>query len=81
MIVKKLFLILALSLILSGCTSYYKLKDPNSENTYYTTKINRLSSGAVKIKDAKSGAEVTLQNSEISQISQEEFHAATFEKK
>ena len=78
---KKLLLTLVLLVALSGCTSYYEIKDPDSQNIYYTTNIKRLGGGAIKIQDVKSGSEVTLQNSEISKISQEEYHAGTFEKK
>lgn len=62
-------------LILAGCTNYYRVTDPASGKTYYTTKVSRVDGGAVKIKDAKSGDTVTLQSSEVHEISQRDFEA------
>jgi len=58
-----------------GCGSYYVVKDPASGRTYYTTDIDTLKSGAVKLQDEKSGAEVTLQNSEVREVSSKEYKA------
>jgi len=43
---------------------------------YYTSGIETTKSGAIKIKDEKTGSVVTLQSSEVKEISQEEFNAA-----
>jgi hypothetical protein len=50
--------------------------DPASGKTYYTTKVDNLGrGGAVKIKDEKTGSMVTLQSSEVKEISEEEYEA------
>lgn len=60
-----------------GCSSYYKVVDPTNGNTYYTNKVKREKGGAVKLKDASTGSEVTIQNSEVTEINKEEFKANT----
>ena len=56
-----------------GCGgSYYQVKDPSTGNVYYTKDIKQ-KEAAVKFKDAKTDAEVTLQNSEVKKISSEDF--------
>ena len=70
-------MICGLTILIAGCTSYYRVTDPASGKTYYTTKINDAGrAGAVKIKDAKTGSMVTLQSSEVKEISSEEYEAA-----
>ncbi len=65
----------AFSMLLSGCFgSYYMVRDPASGTQYYTTDVDKaLTTGAVKFKDAKSGSVVTLQSSEVKEISKDEF--------
>jgi hypothetical protein len=59
-----------------GCSSHYRVTDPSSGKTYYTTKIDNAGrAGAVKIKDEKTGSTVTLQSSEVKEISAEEYEA------
>ena len=65
---------LSTGLLVSACATYYKVKDPQSGSIYYTQKVKR-EGGAVMFKDARSGAEVTIQNSEILEISGKEFDA------
>jgi hypothetical protein len=57
----------------SGCTHYYRVSDPAGSKLYYTTDIDTTDSGAVKIKDEKTGANVILQSSEVLEISREEY--------
>ncbi|MBW2602742.1 MAG: hypothetical protein JRE28_00300 [Deltaproteobacteria bacterium] len=59
-----------------GCGGYYMVKDPASGNAYYTKKIKEERGGAVKFKDEKTETSVTLQNSEVKQISKKEFKSA-----
>ncbi|HSA86888.1 MAG TPA: hypothetical protein VLA67_00920 [Nitrospiraceae bacterium] len=60
----------------AGCSSHYRVTDPSSGKTYYTTKIDNAGrAGAVKIKDEKTGSTVTLQSSEVKEISAEEYEA------
>ena len=57
-------------LLLAGCAStYYKVWDPVSRNAYYTDRVDSVGGGAVKLKDARTGNTVTLQNSEVKEIS------------
>jgi hypothetical protein len=66
---------------LVACTTYYKVTDPTSQKVYYTTKVNEEKGGAVSLKDAGSGARVTIQNSEVVEIKGDEYKAATNPKK
>jgi hypothetical protein len=67
--------ILCVGLCVVGCASYYKVTDPQTGNTYYTENIEGLSGGAVKLKDARSNSMVTLQNSQVKEISEKEYKA------
>ena len=68
-------------LLSTACSHYYKVNDPAGNKDYYTEEIDSTRSGAIKIKDAKTGATVTLQSSEVKEISEEEFNAAVKEEK
>jgi hypothetical protein len=62
--------------LLAGCGgNYYKVNDPASDKLYYTTQIDHSKAGAISFKDKKSGSKVTLQSSEVKDISKEEFEA------
>jgi type IV secretory pathway VirJ component len=68
------------ALLATGCSSsnYYKVTDPTSGKAYYAEEVKTdKGTGAIKLKDARSKAEVTLQNSEVLVISKDEFKAAT----
>lgn len=70
---KKLCVFLIVLGLLVGCT-YYRVVDPVGGKEYFTTKVKQAGkSGAVTIKDAKTGAKVTLQSSEVHKISKERF--------
>jgi len=63
--------------LLAGCGgNYYKVNDPAGDRQYYTTDIDKTKTGAITFKDEKSGSKVTLQSSEVKQISEDEFKAA-----
>lgn len=62
--------------LFTACGSYYMVKDPSSEKTYYTQKIKDKKEGAVNFKDAVTGSEVTIQNSEVTRIKKDEFKKA-----
>jgi len=66
-----------LTMLVAGCSdNHYRVTDPTSGNTYYTTKVSDTGKGgAVKIKDGKTGSIVTLQSSEVKPISEEEYEA------
>jgi len=61
---------------ISGCGGYYMVKDPSTGNIYYTDKIDKEKGGAVKFKDAKTDATVTVQSSEVKKISKKEYKSA-----
>jgi hypothetical protein len=66
---------LAILLFAGGCTTYYRVTDQSTRRAYYTTDIDRTDSGAVRFYDEKSRASVTLQSSEIVEISKEAFNS------
>ena len=68
---------LCAGLVVGGCSStYYKVTDPHSGTAYYTEKVDTImGTGAVKVKDARTGSVVTLQSSEVKEISEKEYKA------
>ena len=68
--------VVALIAVTAGCSHYYKVNDPAGSKEYYTTNVDESKSGAIKITDEKTGATVTLQSSEVKEISAEEFEKA-----
>ena len=70
---KKCFIILMICFFAIGCTKYYKVTDPTTDKTYYTTKIKKKGSGAIRIEDERTGNEVRLQSSEIEKITKDQF--------
>ena len=71
---KRYFFILVICLFAIGCTKYYKVTDTATEKDYYTKKIKRKKSGAIKVKDQRTGKIVTLQSSEIEKITKDQFN-------
>ena len=68
--------IIALACLTVGCGShYYRVTDPASGKTYYTTDIDRQDGGAVRIKDERTRGRVTLPASEVTEISEDEYKA------
>jgi hypothetical protein len=64
-----------LTMLVAGCSdNHYRVTDPTSGNAYYTTKVDDVRGGAVKIKDGKTGSTVTLQSSEVKEISEDEYN-------
>lgn len=68
------FSLAAAAMLLSGCTSYYKVTDPTTSKVYYTTSMKQ-DGGATKLTDAATGAMVTIQNSEVQKVTREEFES------
>jgi hypothetical protein len=69
-------------LLLFGCggKTFWMVNDPYTKNVYYTEKLDKLTSGAVVFIDAQTGKEVSIQNSEVMKITEEEFRAAVGKK-
>jgi hypothetical protein len=72
-----MFLLSVPVLLAAGCTTHYQITDPATGSVYYTTSVNKKAGGAVEFQDAKTGADVTIQNSEITEISAEEYQRQT----
>ncbi len=78
---KKLLGLLLGLLFLSGCGGYWMVTDPSTKNVYYSEEVQQSkSTGAVKFIDAKTGNSVNLQNSEVKEITKDEFKAAVGKK-
>ena len=78
----KNWLVMAL-VVLSGvlataCATYYKVTDPQSGRTYFTQEVNRERGGAATFTDAGSGSQVTIQNSEVKEITKDEYNVGRF---
>ncbi|HSB44251.1 MAG TPA: hypothetical protein VLD60_04515 [Nitrospira sp.] len=72
-----LWILCGMIMLVAGCGgNYYRVNDPAGTREYYTTEIDKTKAGAITFKDEKSGGVVTLQSSEIKEISEEEFKAA-----
>ncbi len=72
---KKLWLVILGLLFLVGCGGYWIVTDPTTKNVYYTKDLVESSRG-LRFIDAKTGNEVTLQNTELKEITKDEFKAA-----
>ena len=66
--------------MLTGCSSDYKGKDTATDKVFYTTQIDRQSSGSIRFVDENSKSVVTLQNSAVTEVNEEEFKANTKKK-
>lgn len=69
--------------LITGCTKYYQVSDPTGNKMYYTDDFDggkHENSGAVRFIDGKTGAEVTLQSSEVKEITKEQYQAAVGKK-
>lgn len=71
----------ALVIIACSSTKYYEITDPTTGKVYYTTEYDQGStSGTISLTDAGTGAEVTIQTSEIKEISEPEFMSNAYDK-
>jgi hypothetical protein len=72
--VKRTVLLLSLLLLAACGGSYYRVKDVSSGRIYYTRDVDtKRRAGTVDFKDAKTGAKVTLQSSEVQKITEAEY--------
>jgi len=62
---------------MSGCANYYQITDLSSKSTYYTTDYDRTDSGAIQFEDARTRANVTIQSSEIKEMTRQQFETET----
>ena len=78
---KRLMALVLSLLFLAGCGGYWMVTDPTSKSVYYTEEVKQgKDGGAVKFIDAKTGNQVNLQNSEIKEVTKDEFKAAVGKK-
>jgi hypothetical protein len=63
-----------LSLMMAGCSHYYRVTEPASGRVYYTTDIDERS-GTVKFKDDRTRSTVILHSAEVSEMSEDEYGA------
>jgi hypothetical protein len=68
--------LLVVALVASGCTTYYRITDPATGRSYYTTAYTR-DPNNVRFKDHKTRADVVLPNSDIREVTQEEYDLNT----
>jgi hypothetical protein len=67
--------------VLAGCGGYRMVPDPTTKNVYSTEEVDQSKgSGAVKFIDAKTGTQINLQNSEVMEITKDQFKAAVGKK-
>ena len=72
-----MFLLVVLSVAAVGCgSSYYIVNDPFTGKTYYTKDVDRFNSGNVSFKDEKTGKTVSIQNSEVQEVTSTEYQKA-----
>ena len=72
-------LLLLAALLVASCASRkpHRVTDLESGRVYYTKEMHRgLSSGEIRLTDAKSGETVTIGSSKVEEIPEEEFARA-----
>ena len=69
-------LLCCMTLFAAGCTSYYAITEPATGKTYYATEFKTSRSGATRFVDARNGVMVSIRESEIREITEQEFKAA-----
>ena len=63
------------ALALSGCSSNYVVRDPDTDATYFTHDVKHPGfAGAVRFKDERSGSTVTLPSSEVKEVPPDEYN-------
>jgi hypothetical protein len=72
-------LFLSVALMAVGCTTYYQIQDPESGHVYYADDLKTLDGGAVRFTDANTGNEVTVQDSDIKEIPEDEFNIRRYQ--
>jgi hypothetical protein len=66
--------ILATAALTTGCGTYYAVRDPATGNSYYTKDVDKAGkAGSVTFKDERTDSVVTIQNSEVKEISGREY--------
>lgn len=63
------------SFALSACASYYQVTDNASGKSYYTKDVDH-DDGHVRFKDEVSGDDVSLDSSEVSELTEQQYENA-----
>ncbi len=72
-----IFLATVFFLGMVACAGYYQVRDPTSSSTYFTRKIDKKGkTGAISFEDAKTGSKMTLQSSEVKEVSKKDYREA-----
>jgi hypothetical protein len=76
------FSIITVTFLTVGCGShYYRVTDPASGKTYLTKKVDETGrAGTIQFKDERTGGRVTLQSSEVKEISEGEYESGLVSK-
>ena len=56
-----------------GGAKYYMVKDPSTGKVYYSEDVKKKEGGAVTLTDAQSSSTVTIQNSEVTEVSEQTY--------
>lgn len=67
MTLRNIALLSALAVVV-GCQHHYQVRDPDTGKVYYTEVYRERMGGGVSFEDARTGRDVTLQESEITRI-------------
>ncbi|HEY1335386.1 MAG TPA: hypothetical protein VGF31_14080 [Myxococcaceae bacterium] len=60
----------------AGASRYYVVRDLSGGEIYYTSNLQKLDNGYVKLTDAKTREEVTIPNHTVQEITKAEYNAA-----
>jgi len=70
-------IVVAGAMTMGGCTNYWKVTDPASGRTYYTTKLKKAKhSGAIEFEDQATGKLIILSASEREKITKADYRFA-----
>ncbi len=68
--------LLVVALLVSGCTTYYRITDKDTGKSYYTTSFDRQPNN-VRFKDHKTRQDVALPVVDIKEVTREEYDVNT----
>jgi len=71
-------LVVLSGVLATACATYFKVTDPQSGRVYFTQDVSRERGGAATFTDAASNSKVTIQNSEVKEITKDEYNVGRF---
>jgi hypothetical protein len=71
-------LVVLSGVLATACATYYKVTDPQSGRVYFTQDVDRERGGAATFTDSASDSKVTIQNSEVKEITKDEYNVGRF---